>query len=506
MPQKGIGVSVDRGVHWERWNPGLHVLAVFIITLMLLPYHLSARELSLNGRVVPPELVSWDKERARIDLNYLCEQVGAQYMYESQSQIIIVYKAGKTLQMQMNNSDVWVDQRFCRFSLPVTTRHGRVMVPFKDVALVLGGEPDFGKKIDYSFNHAGKRIICPGVAYDQYVVTLPSGLARAHVATIDLSQPELDLKAVLALEKMTGRETVSEMSQREGAVLAINASFFTARGNPLGMVVTNNQLVSVPIMSRSVFGWSRDRKVIFGNPRFEGTVCFDEDLEVTLDGVNQKPVDDESVILYTPEFGETTPVSGARKEVALLGTRVVAIGAGQLVIPPGGMVISATGERAKALENIEIWSPVEINYGLGRAWDEVQEAVGGGPRLVENGVVRITGSEEKFRNDVLRSRAPRSAIGITANRKLLLVAIDGRQPGYSIGMTLEELARFFLKLEAVDAMNLDGGGSTAMVVEGSVVNSPSDGRERPVGSALLICKRSSVRRSYAQNSGKFAYE
>ena len=90
---------------------------------------------------------------------------------------------------------------------------------------------------------------------------------------------------------------------------------------------------------------------------------------------------------------------------------------------------------------------------------------------------------------------------MTAGRKLLLVAVDGRQPGYSVGMTLEELAHFFLKLGAVDAMNLDGGGSTTMVIGGEVVNSPSDGRERPVGSALLVCRRAAVRRYYARRQG-----
>ena len=69
---------------------------------------------------------------------------------------------------------------------------------------------------------------------------------------------------------------------------------------------------------------------------------------------------------------------------------------------------------------------------------------------------------------------------------MLLVTVDGRQPGYSEGMTLTEFARLFLALGCTDAMNLDGGGSTTMVVRGKIVNSPSDGRERKVGSALAL--------------------
>jgi hypothetical protein len=77
-------------------------------------------------------------------------------------------------------------------------------------------------------------------------------------------------------------------------------------------------------------------------------------------------------------------------------------------------------------------------------------------------------------------------VGITADGQILLVVVDGRQPGYSTGMTMQEFARLFLDLGAVDAMNLDGGGSSTMVVNGEVVNRPSEGVERSVGSAIVV--------------------
>ena len=72
--------------------------------------------------------------------------------------------------------------------------------------------------------------------------------------------------------------------------------------------------------------------------------------------------------------------------------------------------------------------------------------------------------EERFQNDILNSRAPRTALGIRADGSLLLVTVNGRNPGISVGMTLEELAELMIELGAVDAMNLDGGGSTTMVI------------------------------------------
>ena len=94
----------------------------------------------------------------------------------------------------------------------------------------------------------------------------------------------------------------------------------------------------------------------------------------------------------------------------------------------------------------------------------VQQIIGGGPRLVRDGEVHITGEAERFQRDVLEGRAPRTALGFTADHKLLLVTVNGRQPGVSVGMTLTELAELMLELGAVNAMNLDGGGSTTMVI------------------------------------------
>ncbi len=117
----------------------------------------------------------------------------------------------------------------------------------------------------------------------------------------------------------------------------------------------------------------------------------------------------------------------------------------------------------------------------GVAW-----AVGGGPRLVKDGKVHVTSGEERFRADVSAGRAPRTAAGVTADGKLLLVAVTGRQAYYSIGVTLEELANLMIELGARDALNLDGGGSSTMVVREYVMNTPSDGTERRVADAILV--------------------
>jgi exopolysaccharide biosynthesis protein len=120
-------------------------------------------------------------------------------------------------------------------------------------------------------------------------------------------------------------------------------------------------------------------------------------------------------------------------------------------------------------------------------------AVGGGPRLLRDGRVAVAARAEgfaplrSFAQAFVRGRQPRTLAGVTEDGRLLLVTVDGRRPGWSVGMTLPEAARLMRSLGATDALNLDGGGSTTMVVRGQVVNRPSDRvGERAVSNALYV--------------------
>jgi exopolysaccharide biosynthesis protein len=107
--------------------------------------------------------------------------------------------------------------------------------------------------------------------------------------------------------------------------------------------------------------------------------------------------------------------------------------------------------------------------------------IGGFPQLLRAGEeVELTGS-------FATTRHPRTALGWREDGTLLLVVVDGRQPGYSEGMSLFELTELFRALSAVEALNLDGGGSTTLVVAGAVANRPSDREgERAVANAVLL--------------------
>jgi exopolysaccharide biosynthesis protein len=124
------------------------------------------------------------------------------------------------------------------------------------------------------------------------------------------------------------------------------------------------------------------------------------------------------------------------------------------------------------------------------AWEDadpwpVRQAIGAGPALLANGEQRITADEEVFFGSSIPAVHPRTAAGRTAQGQLIVMVVDGRQP-LSRGVNLEELARLMRSAGAVDALNLDGGGSSALVVRGVLLNRPTGSMaEREVMSALV---------------------
>jgi len=163
---------------------------------------------------------------------------------------------------------------------------------------------------------------------------------------------------------------------------------------------------------------------------------------------------------------------------------------GNAVIPRDGIVLVATGDAAAIAQTLTPDANLQLLINLtplDASFDprDIVWAIGGGPRLVRNGQVSVEYAAENFSAKFAETKHPRTAVGLKSDA-LLFVVVDGRQPGYSEGMTLFELAEFLRNAGCTDALNLDGGGSTTLWVRGAVVNRPSDGRERPIANALLL--------------------
>jgi hypothetical protein len=334
--------------------------------------------------------------------------------------------------------------------------------------------------------HTTEQVVTPGVRYGHQRRASSAGPNIVNYLKVDVLRPEVELKVVLAQDTVVGRERVSSMAWRSEAIAAVNGAFFAQDGRPLGLFAIDGELISEPYARRTAIGLGPDLAIIDAVD-FRGTARLGDGREYSITGINRPRLQDD-LIVYTSRYGESTRTNIYGCEVVLIDGIVVEAAVGNAVIPPGGMVLSGHGTARDFLTDVQVGDAVEVEIVLDPDWFAlgVQQIIGGGPRLVRDGEVHITGEAERFQRDVLEGRAPRTALGFTADHKLLLVTVNGRQPGVSVGMTLTELAELMLELGAVNAMNLDGGGSTTMVIRDRVLNLPSDGVERPGSNAIVV--------------------
>ena len=317
---------------------------------------------------------------------------------------------------------------------------------------------------------------------------------------------QLRLRTAHALDEGVGLETTSSLAARYRAIAAVNAGFFrttgTYRGEPSGVLVVNGKLISEPLEGRAAAGFIESAlgsELIFGHLKFSGRVALGRGRGLSIAGLN-RPRGDNELIVYTPEFHRNTLTTPDGVEVICRRNRVIRVrdGEGSLTIPIDGFVLSACGSaREWMLANLRAGSMIRLDLALtpiesekAEAWKRASFIVGGGPQLIREGKVAITFEEEKVAPLFVNDRHPRTAIAQLKGGRVLLATVDGRQPEVSAGMTLPEFAQLLLEFDASEAINLDGGGSTTMVVNGKLVNNPSDQTgERPVSDAILLIPR-----------------
>ena len=118
----------------------------------------------------------------------------------------------------------------------------------------------------------------------------------------------------------------------------------------------------------------------------------------------------------------------------------------------------------------------------------MKTAVGGGPVLLQNGEVKITNNEElKFAGKAIDDKHPRTCMGYTKDGRLIIMVIEGRHPGIAEGATLTQEAQLLKDLGCVEALNLDGGGSSCMLINGKETITPSEkGVERLVPAVFIV--------------------
>lgn len=298
------------------------------------------------------------------------------------------------------------------------------------------------------------------------------------------------LRPVLARGQVPGRATVSQMNAPD-AIATINASYFGVSGVIYGNTKIDGLTAGTTYFIRSALGINADGSTIFGRQVYRGVLQFNGE-EVVIGGVNCER-NENSVVVYNSWNGAMTGTNDFGVELIVREGVVENIlwGKGNNYIPPDGYVVSAHGTAAEIFKSVYrgdamIFDEDYINVEYGEDFNEAIHILGAGPTLVKDGEIYVTADAEQFPADIRVGRAPRSAVGVTEYGDYIFAVVDGRQ-AHSKGCTLTEWARILRNnFGAVDAINLDGGGSTELYFKGSLINSPSDGHERLVGDALTI--------------------
>jgi exopolysaccharide biosynthesis protein len=340
----------------------------------------------------------------------------------------------------------------------------------------------------------------PGVSYESSIQFTPHGPVSVHVVRGPKPVGLYRLKPVLSNESIVLRETVSAMQRRlatQATSVGVNGDYFAPYdGRPSGIFLRDGVLATPPNPARSSAGITLDGLLDVRRVSFRGT-WRGTGQRRALNFLNKTP-GTNGISLFTSDWGSSTPrIPGAF--AAVLGSFPPATPNTDLAVPvtstapsasvriqPGSAVLVARGNAAAKLQaEAQPGTVVTLRLILQPDWSVVSDAIGGGPVLVRDGVP-VYRSNEGFTTSQLAPRGPRTAVGQRADGGIVLLTTDGRQPGLSVGMTNFELAQTLVRFGAVRGMGLDGGGSSTLAFDGTVLNSPSDGRERAVSTALML--------------------
>lgn len=357
---------------------------------------------------------------------------------------------------------------------------------------------------------------------------------RVDVLTVDPRRFRGSLQASYGPD-LENRETTGELSDAAGATAAVNAGFFVldpaagAPGDPAGVGVYDGRLLSEPVNGRpGLVVHDHGRRTEVARFTWQGRV-IDRDASLSLSGVNRVPglirncggnpgdlptssplhdvtcTNADELVAFTPDYGPRTPRGEGLEAVLDADDRVVELRSPRGgPLPPGGSSIQATGRRVAELtglahvgDHLRVRTTLLDRHGRRVSPSAGTDILNAGPELVRDGRLHVTPATDgmvrpgdpSFYYGWVHKRNPRTLAGVDAAGRTVLVTADGRSTD-ALGLSIAESAEVARALGLRDAVNLDGGGSTTMVVDGDVVNDPSDAAgERPVGDALLILPR-----------------
>lgn len=340
-----------------------------------------------------------------------------------------------------------------------------------------------------------------------------------NILKIDLTNPSYKIEAVKAKDKLSGKETTSGLSSRLSdtglkVIAGINADFWETDGEIINNMISGGKIVkavSSPNYDSKKFTYSQfaiteNNKPNIEQFNFNGKIFWKDNSSDKINRVNSK-TDSGAVTIYNLYQGDFTPNSPQNFKIteALLiptGTSGDTLlykfyghfyDDGLNAIPKTGVILSASAEKANYIKSkISKYDTIKILYDFIPEINNIYSLTGGLPQIVKDGknISAITNSTEGVNKKFSETLHPRTGVGFSKDSsQLYFFTVDGRQKS-SVGISLNNFADLMISEGVYEGLNLDGGGSTTMVINGKVVNHPSDySGERPVGSCLFVIRK-----------------
>lgn len=353
--------------------------------------------------------------------------------------------------------------------------------------------------------------VAPGVSRRGGVWTTSDGPQAVELLDVNPATDGISFEVSRPSGGVRSLETVRSQAARQSVdghrvVAAINGDVWstdsiTGAHAPIGVAIHRGEILTATRLRHPTLGFDDGKAARMADVAVQTALTLPDGItKVIVDRIN-KPRRTGDTILYSRRYGTSTATPSGGIEVVLTGAAltlrptgtwtatVVSVGgtAGNTAIPSGALVVSADGINEAALKRLVKGQVVTLSTQITAGWETVREAIGGREWLREDDAVSI-----RPVSGFTTSAHPRTAVGLRADGSLVLAEVDGRQPGYSIGVRAQDLAELLGEQGAVDAIMLDGGGSSTALarlpgnVEAGLVNVPSDGRERRVANALFV--------------------
>ena len=324
-----------------------------------------------------------------------------------------------------------------------------------------------------------------GVAHIKMTKYINQRPVKINIVEIDKSaNSSLNIKPEIAGIKLNSRAQIRTIAQKHNSIVAVNAGYFKPQtGVPLGALVIDGEVLTGPIYNRVGIGIIQENnqtRFVMDKVAMNITIKSNKST-LKADNINQPRMLSTYTIIYTPQWGNMSPMAAKYGKVAAVSNgKIIAMSANQIAIPKDGFVISAP---AKILDKLALERNITYDIKLNETFKDADHIIGAGPYLVKNGEVFVDVTDQKFAS--ITGRNPRSAVGYNDKNELIIVTIDGREES-SVGVTLTQLAYIMKGLGCTYAMNFDGGGSSVIYVNGRVTNSPAQTGGISISNALTV--------------------